>query len=108
MQENRVTARKAICFICSRCRRIMKGTVDSIEKMCDKVETVNGICYLGDRLNASGGCKASVTAKVIISWVRFREYGEMLPGHRFHLKIKDKVFRVEARDCVLKKMKKQF
>ena len=29
--------------------------MDSIEKLRDEVETVNGFCYLGDRLNASGG-----------------------------------------------------
>ena len=34
----------------------MEGTVDSIEKLCDEVKTVNDFCYLGDRLNASGGC----------------------------------------------------
>ena len=35
--------------------------MDSIE---DEVETVNAFCYLGDRLNSSGGCEATVTAKV--------------------------------------------
>ena len=44
----------------------------SIEKLCDEVETVNELCYLGDRLNASGGSKAAVTARVRIGWVRFR------------------------------------
>ena len=42
----RVTARLAMHFVCSRFRRIMEGTVDSIEKLCDEVETVNGFCYL--------------------------------------------------------------
>ena len=39
-------------FVCSRCKGIMEGTVDSIEKLCNEVETVNGFCNLGDRLNA--------------------------------------------------------
>ena len=56
-------------FICSKCKGIMEGIVDSIEKLCDKGETVNGFCYLGDRLNASGGCEAAVTARVRIGWV---------------------------------------
>ena len=47
--------------------------MDSIEKLCDEMETVNGFCYLGGRLNSSGGCKAAVTARVKIGWVRFRE-----------------------------------
>ena len=36
----------------------MKETVDPIEKLCDKEETVNGFCYLGETLNPSGGCEA--------------------------------------------------
>ena len=35
----------------------MEGTVDSIEKLCDEVETVNGFYYLRDRLNSSGVVK---------------------------------------------------
>ena len=46
----------------------MEGTVDSIEKLCDEVETVNGFCYLGDRLNSSSDCEAAVTARVRIGW----------------------------------------
>ena len=46
----RATPRLATHFVCSRCRRIVGGTVDSIEKLCDGVETVNGFYYLGDRL----------------------------------------------------------
>ena len=34
------------------------------------METMNGFCYLGDRLNASGGCEAAVTARVRIGWGR--------------------------------------
>ena len=36
-------------FICSKCKGIMEGTMDSIEKLCNEVETVNEFCYLGDR-----------------------------------------------------------
>ena len=57
-----------------------------------EVETVNEFCYLGDRLNAGGGCEAAVTARVRIGWVRFRESGELLLGNtcRFCLKMKGK------------------
>ena len=72
-QIKRVTARLAMHFVCSKCNGIMEGTVDSIEKLCDEVETVNGFFYLRDRLNASGVCEAAVTARVRIGWVRFRE-----------------------------------
>ena len=97
----KVTARLAMYFVCSKCKGIMEGTMDSIEKLCDEVETVNGFCYLGDRLNASGGCKAAVTARVRIGWVRFRECGELLLGNRFPLKMKGKVYRCCVRSAIL-------
>ena len=74
-------------FVCLKCKEIMEGTMDSIEKLCDEVETVNGFCYLGERLNAGGGCEAAVTAGVGIGWVRFGECGELLLGNRFPLRM---------------------
>ena len=88
-------------FVCSKCKGIMEGTMDSIEKLCDEVETVNGFCCLGDRVNASGGCEAAATARVRIGWVRFRECGELLLGNRFPLKMKGKVYRRCVRSTIL-------
>ena len=50
----RVTARLAMRFVCLRCRGIMEGTVDLIKRLCDEMETLNGFCYLGNKLNSSG------------------------------------------------------
>ena len=99
----RVTARLAMHFVCSKCKEIMEGTMDSIEKLCDEVKTVNGFLrdYLGYRLNASGGCEAAVTARVRIGWVRLRECGELLLGNRFPLKMKGKVYRCCVRSAIL-------
>ena len=97
----RVTARLAMHFDYSKCKGIMEGTMNSIEKLCDEVETVNGFCYLGDRLNASGGCEAAVTARVRIGWERFRKCGELLLGNRFPLKMKGKVYRCCVRSAIL-------
>ena len=66
-----------------------------------EVETVNGFCCLGDRINASGGCEVAVTARVRIGWVRFRECGELLLGNRFPLKMKRKVYRCCVRSAIL-------
>ena len=65
------------------------------------METVNGFCYLGDRLNSSGGCEAAVTARVRIGWVRFRKCGELLLGNRFPLKMKGKGYRCCVRSAIL-------
>ena len=77
---------------------------------------MNRFCYLRDRTNSSDDCKAAVTARARIGWVRFRECGELLLENRFPLKIKVKVYRCCIRSAVLygseawclKKMKKQF
>ena len=69
--------------------------------MCEEVETVRGFCYLGDRVNASGGCKAAVTARAIIGWVKFRECGELLNSKRFLLKVKGMVYRSCVRVAML-------
>ena len=93
----RVTARLTMHFICSKCKGIMEGTMDLIEKLCDEVKTVNRLCYLGN----NGGCEAAVTARVRIGWVRFRECGELLLGNRFPLKMKGNVYHCCVRSAIL-------
>ena len=67
--------------------KMMEEMVDSIEKLCDEVETVNGFCYLGDELNACAGCEAATTARVKIGWVRFKKCVELFLGSKFPLKM---------------------
>ena len=38
------------------------------------IEKVDKFCYLGDMLNADGGCDSAVTARVRCAWKKFREY----------------------------------
>ena len=63
-------------------------------------ETMNGFCYLGDRLNSSGGCEAAVTIRVRIGWVRFRECEELLLENKFRLRIKGKAYRGCVRSAI--------
>ena len=62
---------------------------------------MNEFCYLGKRLNASGGCEAAVTARVRIGLVKFRECEELLLGSRFLLKMKGKIYRCCVRSAIL-------
>ena len=39
---------------------------------------MKGFSYIGDRLNASGGCETAVTSRIRIGWMKFRECGELL------------------------------
>ena len=75
--------------------------LEPVEELCDEVDTVRGFCYLGDRLDASGGCNAAVTARARIGWVKFRECGELLYGRRFALKTKGRVYKSCVRSAML-------
>ena len=65
--------------------------MDSVEELCEEVETVRAFCYLRDRVNAGCGCEAAATARSSIGWVKFRECGELLNSKRFSLKLKGMV-----------------
>ena len=70
--------------------------------MYEEVETVKSFCYLGDRVNASGGCEAAVTARARIGWVKFKECGELLiNSKRFLLKMKRMIYWSCVRSAML-------
>ena len=50
-------------FACSMCEGDNRELVEQEEKLCDEVETVRVSTYLGERVNAGGGCEAAVTAR---------------------------------------------
>ena len=63
----KVASNSARHFVCRRCTNGGDGTKEPVKVLCDEVETVKGFCYLGDRLNASGGCETvTVTSRVRI------------------------------------------
>ena len=85
----KVTPSAARFLVCSKCNKVTNGAGEvQQEVMCDEVEIVKGFCYLGNRLNASGGCEAAVTARTRLGWKKFRECGEIQFGKRFSLYIK--------------------
>ena len=61
--------------------------------LCDEVETVCELTYLGDSVCASGGCVAAVTTRTRFGLVKFRECGELLYGRRFPLELKGAVYK---------------
>ena len=68
MKMKKVTSALAKGFVCELCVYTMEGIVKPDEELSfsDQVEFVKSFCYLGDRLNASGGSKAAVTARMKI------------------------------------------
>ena len=87
--------------MCGRCKKQVDGLVEPVEELCEEVETVRGFCYLGDRVNASGGCEAVVIVRARIGWVKYKECGELLSSKRFSLKIKRMVYRSCVRSAML-------
>ena len=73
----------------------------SEREFCEEMETVRGFCYLGDGVNAGGGCEAAVTAKARIGWGKFRECGELMHSKRFSLKLKGMVYKSCVRSAML-------
>ena len=71
------------------------------EKSCDEVETLMEFTYLGDRVSASGGCEAAVTAGTRCGWAKLRECGELLYDRRFPLKQKVDVYKSYVRPAIL-------
>ena len=62
----KVTCSSARDFVCRSNINVADGTEEPMEVLCDEVEIVKGFYYLGDRLNASGGCETAVTSRVRI------------------------------------------
>ena len=87
--------------MCGRCKKPAHEFMDSVVELCDKMETVRGFCYLGDRVNASCGCEAAATASARIGWVKFRECGELLNSKRFSLKLKGMTYLSCVRSAML-------
>ena len=67
----------------------------------DQIDFVKSFCYLGDKLNASGGSEAAVTARTRIGWIKCRECGELLYGKKFLLKMKGKTYQSCIRPTML-------
>ena len=76
-----------------------KGSAN--EKLFDGVETMSKFTYLGDRLNATGGCEMAVTARSRIGWMKFRECSKILKSRRFSLKMKGKIYKSCVRSALL-------
>jgi len=66
-----------------------------------KWKTTNSFCYLGDRLNVSGGCETEVTARTRLGWTKFRECGGFLYGKKFLLMMIGGVCRTYVRSAML-------
>ena len=87
-------------FICKTC---VIGAVDrgGNECMNDGVGRVESFVYLGDKLNASGGCLSAVTARIRIGWMKFRELSGVLCGRKWSVKRKGRIYVARVRAAMV-------
>ena len=94
-------------FICGCCKAdspITDGlNTDLHLEISNRVslEKVDKFCYLGDMLDADGGCDSAVTTRVSYAWKKFREYLPILTGKGFSLKLTGKVYATCVSNCMM-------
>ena len=88
VKMKRVTSTLAKGFVCELCVDTKEGIVEPGEQISffDQVDFVKSFCNLGDRLNASVGTEAVVTARTRNGWIKFRECEKLLYGRKFSFK----------------------
>ena len=59
------------------------------------------LLYLGDSLNASGGCETAVTSRIRIGWMKFRVRRVVIRGRKFSLRMKGVVYRSRVKSAML-------
>ena len=88
-------------FTCRKCGGNIGEAVEQGVKLCNEVETVEEVIYLGDRVSAGRVCDIAVPARTRCGWVKFRECGELLYGRRFPLRLKGAVYKSYVRPVIL-------
>ena len=92
VKMKRVTSTLAKDFVCELCVYTKEGILEPGEKIFfDQVAFVKGFCYLGNRLIASGGSEAAVTARTKIGWKNLENVGSYFMETVF-IKIKGRIY----------------
>jgi hypothetical protein len=67
-----------------KCKRCVNGMInrEAVMGLNDGIERVEGYVYLGDKLNAGGGCLSAVTARARVGRMKFRELNGVLCGRK--------------------------
>ena len=68
------TTKFSINLACIKYKGNIGEAVEQEEKLCDEVKTIREFTYLGNNVNAGGGCEAVVTARTRCGWVKPREH----------------------------------
>ena len=103
VKMKRVASTLAKSFVCKQCVYTKEEIVKPGKELSffDLVDFVKSFCYLGDRLNASGGSEAAVVARTRFGWIKFRECEGLLYERKFSLKMKGRIYQSCVRSAML-------
>lgn len=90
-------------FRCKSCigDEIVDKRIEPREEMEGGVEMVDNFVYLGDCIDAAGGCSRAIVGRVRSGWKKFRELSGVLCGKRWSLKMKGTVYKTCVRTVMI-------
>ena len=92
-------------YRCSRCRGLARPIdgrpYDHIMLNNDKLEVVDSFCYLGDMIDAGGGCTLAIITRARTAWGKFRELLPILTNRCLSFKSRGRVFNTCVRPALL-------
>ena len=94
-------------YVCRRCRgdpdvRPIDGRTVTSDKVDDStLEVVSEFCYLGDVLDAGGGCTRAITARCCAAWGKFKKLRPILTSKHLSPAVRGSVFNACVRSAML-------
>jgi len=122
--DKRVKANSILCVACNKwvhkrcsgvkgalkkvegifqCKCCTDGVVaEDVEEYCviDGIGRVVSFVYLGDGLDAGGGCMNAVTLRTRVGWRKFKELSAVLCGQKWSVKMKGKLYKICVRTAM--------
>ena len=92
-------------YVCPRCtghaRPIDGRPVTEVEIDGTLLEAVDKFCYLGDMLDAGGGCDTAIATRCCVAWGKFRKLLPILTSRHLSPKIRGNVYEAGVRSAML-------
>ena len=92
-------------YVCPRCtglaRPIDGRPVTEVDVDGTLLEAVDKFCYLGDMLDAGGGCDTAIATRCCVAWGKFRKLLPILASRHLSPKIRGQVYEAGVRSAIL-------
>ena len=92
-------------FVCQRCQGLARPIdgrpVTQVEVDGTNLDVEPTFCYLGDMLDAGGGCDSAIAARCCVAWGKFRRLLPILTSKHLSPKVRGKVYSACVRSAML-------